>query len=675
MCNFVLSFEFTCNLVVSHTCKLTIADEEDLRILRSEQFQIEDDFKGVWDGKERRLVPAPPLPRSSLSHRHVAAETEYVESLPENPIPKELQDDIDDHDRFLHFNPWREKSTYRDRLHNLLWIEEAAEIKAMRRFDLAAVSFELHRGPLPGCTEIPDGTLHVLIIEKLAERRPSVLLHDRLIAWAAVGDTDVEFEAWVFHVGPDRIYARFDPSFDSGGRPFHVRFTYDRLSMRQLHRAVDRCSLDIMWPDRDAAEHRAAAPAAGRVRERPADLGDVLGGLDEEQRAAVHAACERREQLLRGAKQAPFLLRGPFGCGKTRTLVACVRAALRLEPAARILVCAEANAVADEICKALARDAAPAEMLRFNAFFRSRDSLAPGIEPYCCFSQDQRNAFAAPSLAQLLTYRVVVSTAGAAATLFGVGVGDTHFTHVLIDECAQMTEPAALAPLCLAGPSTLVVLCGDELQSGPVVRSPSARHHGLHESLMERLARHTHAGLYGPPDGAAAAARPLARRLLSNYRSHPGLLALPSALFYGSALRAAGSAAEIRSLSTWEGLPSPGFPMLFVGVEGEDVRDEASPSFYNELEAIEVKRQVLRLVTDTGIPQKDVAVIAPYKAQIVRVRRLLRSCGLNGVEVGPPAVLQGRESRAVFVSTVRAAGSQYLDLDRDCHLGLLQDPK
>lgn len=51
-----------------------------------------------------------------------------------------------------------------------------------------------------------------------------------------------------------------------------------------------------------------------------------------------------------------------------------------------------------------------------------------------------------------------------AATLYGIGVGREFFTHVFIDEAAQMMEAEALIPLSLANPKTIVVLSGDDKQ-------------------------------------------------------------------------------------------------------------------------------------------------------------------------------------------------------------------
>ena len=51
----------------------------------------------------------------------------------------------------------------------------------------------------------------------------------------------------------------------------------------------------------------------------------------------------------------------------------------------------------------------------------------------------------------------------ASATLFGVGMASS-FTHIFIDEAAQLMEAEALIPLSLAGANSVVVLSGDDRQ-------------------------------------------------------------------------------------------------------------------------------------------------------------------------------------------------------------------
>ena len=66
---------------------------------------------------------------------------------------------------------------------------------------------------------------------------------------------------------------------------------------------------------------------------------------------------------------------------------------------------------------------------------------------------------------------VVVSTTRSAAQLVNAGVPKGHFTHIIVDEAAQLMEAEALLPVSLAGPSTAVIMAGDPQQLGPVTFS------------------------------------------------------------------------------------------------------------------------------------------------------------------------------------------------------------
>ena len=62
---------------------------------------------------------------------------------------------------------------------------------------------------------------------------------------------------------------------------------------------------------------------------------------------------------------------------------------------------------------------------------------------------------------------IVVTTTSTATRLLVLPPG--HFTHILIDEAAQILETEAIIPLTMAGPHTRVVLAGDHRQMGPKV--------------------------------------------------------------------------------------------------------------------------------------------------------------------------------------------------------------
>ena len=148
-----------------------------------------------------------------------------------------------------------------------------------------------------------------------------------------------------------------------------------------------------------------------------------------------------------------------------------------------------------------------------------------------------------------------MSTTRSAALLCSAELPKGHFTHVIVDEAAQLMEAEALLPISLAGPNTTVVMAGDPQQLGPVtfskVRSdplltsplprpvphpqppPAARCcllpppspakvesvHGLHCSIMERLL-----GIPAYTDASSAARASC--HLTRNYRSHPELATL-----------------------------------------------------------------------------------------------------------------------------------------------------
>ena len=69
--------------------------------------------------------------------------------------------------------------------------------------------------------------------------------------------------------------------------------------------------------------------------------------------------------------------------------------------------------------------------------------------------------------------------------------------------------------------------------------------------------------------------------MFRNFRSHEKLLKLPANLFYCGHLEAAADELAVNSLLQWPGLNKKGFPILFHGIIGQDLREGKSPSFFN----------------------------------------------------------------------------------------------
>ena len=204
-------------------------------------------------------------------------------------------------------------------------------------------------------------------------------------------------------------------------------------------------------------------------------------------------------------------------------------------------------------------------------------------------------------------------------------------------------------------------------------------------------------------------------KLVRNYRSHEDIFGLSSRLFYENALVAAAPPANVslpKSLvgdvrsengtsekkatneaSGDEDENEKGRParVLFVGVRGVQTREGTgeAPSFFNAMEARTLvdllstwlgddsdgnenenekkgDESALSSATDDSpatyadasadgslrLRTCDVGVIAPYRAQVVRLRMLLRARGLGAVRVGTVDDYQGQEEKVMFISTV-----------------------
>ncbi|EDO45106.1 predicted protein, partial [Nematostella vectensis] len=386
--------------------------------------------------------------------------------------------------------------------------------------------------------------------------------------------------------------------------------------------------------------------------------------LNERQRAAV-------ARILSGqSRPTPYLLFGPPGTGKTVTLVEAILQVFHRVPSSRVIACAPSNSAADLMAVRLHRSGfiQEGDMIRLNAFQRVQE-IPESINKYCVDTD---------SLQLAAHYRIIVCTCSTAGQLFSLGLKPGHFTHVFVDEAGQATEPECLIPIGLAaGEDGQIILAGDPFQLGPVLRSPVAISYGLNVSLLERLmsgllyardeTRFVDHGCYDPL---------LVTKLVNNYRSHPSLLRLPSALFYHSELRVCAERTMREQLSQWEMLPTQGTPLVFHGLKGEDMREGNSPSWFNPVEAVQVVRYVQALKNSATCPIKlaDLGIITPYKKQVEKIRLLLSRVGIDEVKVGSVEEFQGQERPAIIISTVRSTEAM-VGFDVAHTIGFLDNPK
>jgi ATP-dependent RNA/DNA helicase IGHMBP2 len=213
------------------------------------------------------------------------------------------------------------------------------------------------------------------------------------------------------------------------------------------------------------------------------------------------------------------------------------------------------------------------------------------------------------------------------ATLTGLAtklLAQREFDLAVVDEATQSVEPAVYLALLKADRA---VLAGDHLQLPPTILSPGAAALGV--SLFERL----------------AAAHPEAMITLhEQHRMNEQIMRYPSDALYQGKLRAHPAVAHHHIDS---------MPLVFIDTAGrgfEDETPEASESKVNSGEAELAANEARKLLS--LLPASDIAVIAPYEAQVQRIRALLAD--LPELEVDTVDGFQGREKEAIVLSLVRS---------------------
>jgi ATP-dependent RNA/DNA helicase IGHMBP2 len=381
------------------------------------------------------------------------------------------------------------------------------------------------------------------------------------------------------------------------------------------------------------------------------------------------------------------IIHGPPGTGKTTTVIELIRQAVARGE--KVLACAPSNLAVDNLLERLVRagekairlghparvlkelhehtldllvDAHPdvavarrlikeANQLYDKAARFTRAKPLPGARQQMRAEARELIADARRIESQVADYLLDSATV-LCATLTGVDsqmLRDRTFDLVVIDEAAQAVEPACWIPLLRAG---RVVLAGDHCQLPPTIISSEAAREGLSISFMERLLRDL--------------GSQISRRLTTQYRMHEAIMGFSSAEFYESSLVADGS---VRShlLTDLPGV-TPGLltsvPLTFIDTAGAGYDEELEPdgeSRRNPQEAEVVGRQIQNLL-DSGVSPRDIAVIAPYAAQ---VRLLREQLPIDGLEIDTVDGFQGREKEAVVISLVRANAKGEIGFLRD----------
>lgn len=399
----------------------------------------------------------------------------------------------------------------------------------------------------------------------------------------------------------------------------------------------------------------------------------------------------------------PFLIYGPPGTGKTKTVIEAILQLIRKDNV-HILAVAPSPSAADTIALRLVPHLKPGEMYRINDITRTFPEVPDNLMLFCATAETH---FSFPPWEKLMAAKVVVTDCTSSFELikarctnqdiavvqemYGDALGKHmthwHWTHLFIDEAAQAREPETLIPLMVVAPKInaaipmpKLVLAGDSNQLGPNIVSPVARENGIDISLFDRLLRRplyfqhplSRKNVYRP-NTANGWLRPAFVNLIRNYRSHPGILMMPSAMFYNSTLLP--EAKETSSLTAWTSLPNPRIPVVFEPSNGDEIWIPDTAGWYNPSEIAITTKLVLNLLDKKNTPgtrvlPHEVAVIAPFREHVVRMRVALRTLNLGGVSVGTVENYQGGEMRVTILNCVRSK-ERLLSWDRKKGRGVI----
>ncbi|KAF5389777.1 hypothetical protein D9757_006011 [Collybiopsis confluens] len=535
----------------------------------------------------------------------------YVDKLTFANIPRNLETtlatgstkEIIDRVRRLFLPSVLTSQTYAKHFKHLVWAEEFQMDRDLEYYDINNASLSRFN------------SYYYLVVPGLAEKRPSVLVGDRILVRKPNSPPGHWFEGGVHVVRKEEVGLRFHRSFSaSPSDRFLVRFKLNRFPVRRQHQALDTAfSQDrVMFPTNLHLPRRIPATIASpSMRWR----NPLIAGNPPQKQAVLSI-------LHREPGSMPFVIFGPPGTGKTVTMVEAILQVLALNPTSRILATAPSNSAADLITSRLATGGLKTtELFRGYAPSRSKTEIPTSVEPHTFKNRDGIFSVPGPGLTTMLRFRVIVTTCVSASMLSGIGMPRGHFSHIFVDEAGQATEPEAMIGIkSIADNNTNLVLSGDPKQLGPIIRSSVARMLGLETSFIERLMKRE---IYDEVKGYGKSVV----KLTKNFRSHGAILKFPNERFYGGDLECCGDPKVINFYLDSQHIVAKKFPIVFHSIAGKDDREASSPSFFNIDEATQVKELVQKLRGDRRlrITDNDIGVIAPYHAQVLKIRTALRA--------------------------------------------------
>ena len=243
---------------------------------------------------------------------------------------------------------------------------------------------------------------------------------------------------------------------------FELKYSY----FNRLHKGIDlisKATLNRLFP----------TDASFFPKPRNADSKVPLEEKFHKYFTLEYGQREALKMIVHAEPQAPVIVAGSFGTGKTRILAQAAfqiltKKQFRHEPhqRPRVLVCAHHQASANYFLAMYfglmknENHLKRIKIARMIEFSRMND-VKKEYRKYCMTINQVSD--------DLTKIQLVISTFGISLHLAeklkrSGKLKKDRFTHIFIDEGAQTREPETIAPLCLCGPKTVIAIVGDHKQ-------------------------------------------------------------------------------------------------------------------------------------------------------------------------------------------------------------------
>ena len=376
-----------------------------------------------------------------------------------------------------------------------------------------------------------------------------------------------------------------------------------------------------------------------------------------------------------------FLIHGPFGTGKTKTLIEIIRQEALIKE--KILITADSNAAVDNIAERLIDT--DLNILRIGNSRKISDtinehSLSVQTKKHPCYSKIEENNNIISELYKKLdktnietqevkyirskiretheendkiyskiqkdiidNHKIILTTNTSAALDM---LSHCHFDVAIIDEASQTTIPSVLIPIAKADK---FILAGDPKQLPPTVTS---NNNELKITLFEILQKNF----------------PEQQKFLNvQNRMNEKLMEFPNREFYNNKLDC-GEKAKNYFLQPEQDVYHNKSPIFFIDTSKDNHNSESqyknSTSIHNKLES-KIASEIAIKYKRSGIPESEIGIITPYVDQVNLIKTIIRK--QTSINVDTVDGFQGNERDVIIISLVRSTNSK--------NISFIADPK